>query len=130
MFGNYYPDGESTLPHHRDQYNADVISLSFGATRLFNFKSDQTKRVVKPSFYLSNGDMIMFDQHMNGNYTHGIPAQKQIKDIRINLTCFVKFLSCNPFTANFESINVPAINIPQESDEELANRLQLLELSN
>ncbi len=129
MFGNYYPDGESTLPHHRDQYNSDVISLSFGAKRLFNFKSDETKRVIKPSFYLSSGDIIMFDQHTNERCTHGIPAQKQIKDIRINVTCFVKFLSGDPFTSNFESVKIPAINIPQENDEDLANRLQILELS-
>lgn len=61
MFGNYYPNGEATLPHHQDKYNSDVISLSFGAKRLFHFKDGFGEKVVKPTFYLSNDDMIIFD---------------------------------------------------------------------
>lgn len=111
MFGNYYPDGEATLPYHKDQYNADVVSLSFGSKRLFNFKTAFNGTVVKPSFYLSHGDVIMFDQYMNERYHHGIPLQSQIKEPRINVTCFVRFAKGDPFI-----VQKPSVESDSESE--------------
>lgn len=140
MFGNYYPDGNATLPHHQDQYNADIVSLSFGAKRLFHFKTGFSGKVVKPSFYLSHGDMIIFDEYMNENYYHGIPLQKQIIEPRINVTCFVKFTYLegnNPYTTTINYNNIPTLDTTtinefskeEDNDEALARRLQLLEFS-
>ncbi len=101
VFGNHYRSGEDYLPYHRDQYDANgvklhVISLSFGATRSFSFKgsnlgSDDQK------YDLEEGDVIIFDPHMNENYTHGISKQTSIKDARINLTCFAIFKDKLPY---------------------------------
>lgn len=117
MFGNYYPDGEASLPHHSDQYGADVVSLSFGATRLFSFKSCSDNKVQKPSMYLANGDMLIFDQEMNSKYKHGIGVQKQIKNPRFNITCFVRFNgtqglkipSSRAYLEDYPEINFPKV---------------------
>ena len=111
MFGNYYPDGNATLPHHQDKYNTEVISLSFGARRLFHFKDGFNGKVVKPTFYMSNGDMIIFDEFMNQNYWHGIPQQKQVSEPRINITCFAKFTG-NPFATALDRSQIPTLEIP------------------
>lgn len=93
VFGNYYRNGNDYLPDHHDNYSTDeiqmhVVSISFGATRRFNFKSGG--RVAK-GFKLSGGDVIIFDPYMNKNYTHGIAKTPSLKEGRINLTCFVSF---------------------------------------
>lgn len=84
-FGNYYRTGKDWLPYHRDQYDDfHVISVSFGATRKFNFQASR-------AYDLSEGDVIVFDPYMNKHYTHGIPKQESVKGARINLTFFVHF---------------------------------------
>ncbi len=132
MFGNYYPDGNATLPYHQDQYSSDVISLSFGSKRLFNFKTGWNGTVVKPSFHLCNGDMIIFDEYMNKNYYHGIPLQKQIMEPRINITCFVKFSAykneINPFTVDIDLTEIPALSIDSTDDEKLSEEIGTLSL--
>lgn len=118
IFGNKYRNGEDYLPDHRDDYEIPsvkindnditpngkiglhVVSLSFGATRLFRFK--QNNQVVTPKFYLSDGDMIIFSPNQNKNYTHGIPKQKQITEERINLTCFCLFTGSDPYTEKYD----------------------------
>lgn len=89
-FGNNYRTGKDWLPYHRDQYgDLHVVSISFGATRTFNFQGSK-------SYDLAEGDIIVFDPYMNKHYTHGIPKQESVKDARINLTFFVRF-SENPY---------------------------------
>lgn len=83
VFANYYRNGDDYLPQHSDNYECDVISLSFGATRLFKFSTGE-------KYYLKSGDIICFDEQQNKISKHGIPKQSQIKDGRINLTIFCK----------------------------------------
>ncbi len=112
IFGNYYPDGNAVLPYHQDKYGTDVVSLSFGATRKFNFTSDWKGGVVK-SFSLKHSDMIIFDKESNNTYYHGIPKQSVITEPRINLTCFVTFSGNSPFSATFAKI--PDMNFEETS---------------
>lgn len=50
---------------------------------------------------------------MNHNYWHGIPQQKQIREPRINITCFAKFTG-NPFTAELDRDRIPDLTIPRD----------------
>lgn len=116
-FANYYRNGEDYLPHHRDQYEGGhVISLSFGATRMFSFKGGEQ---IKLS--LESGDIVVFDPHMNEKYTHGIPRQLQVKEPRINITCFVNFTRGNPYAGKVTRRTVA------HNDEEFARSLQAVE---
>ena len=116
-FANHYRSGEDYLPHHRDQYgDSHVISLSFGATRLFSFTG---KDQIKMS--LESGDIVIFDPYMNANYTHGIPRQLTVKEPRINITCFVKFTRGSPYRGKMERKRT---QLELEADETLAFLLQ------
>lgn len=88
IFCNYYRNGEDYLPYHQDNYNCDIISLSFGSSRDFYFKNIQTKE--RTHFKLENGDFIYFPEEINKIYQHGIPLRKKIKDYRINITMFIE----------------------------------------
>lgn len=93
VFGNFYRNGNDYLPQHRDNYDVQgvelhVVSISFGASRHFDFKSGT--KLIK-SYQLEAGDVIVFDPHMNKKYTHGISKSTTLKEGRINLTCFVLF---------------------------------------
>jgi hypothetical protein len=106
IFGNRYRNGNDYLPDHRDAYGDDVhvVSLSFGATRLFRFSKGG---VVTPKFYLENSDMIIFSPQQNITHTHGIPKQAQIKEERINLTLFCRFEG-NPYSSAFDRTKIPS----------------------
>jgi hypothetical protein len=104
VFGNYYRNGNDYLPHHRDQYDDHhVVSVSFGASRHFAFKSGASRSdkasntgsdegdIKNLAYDLASGDIIVFDPHMNKYYTHGIGKKISVKEGRINLTIFVTF---------------------------------------
>ena len=141
VFENRYRNGNDWLPDHSDQYGEDthVVSLSFGATRLFRFSQGT---VVEPKFYLKEGDMIIFSPQQNVDYKHGIPKQAQTKEERINMTIFCRFPGMieenrgqgprgNPYTAVFKRDCIPPLLAPvttnTETDEELARALQAAE---
>lgn len=112
IFGNKYRNGQDYLPDHRDQYNYDgkqlhVVSLSFGATRLFRFSNNG---VLQPKYYLHDGDIILFSPTQNKNTKHGIPKQPQITEPRINLTCFCTFELGDPYVAPVDQNNIPQFN--------------------
>lgn len=128
VFGNRYRNGNDWLPDHSDQYGEDthVVSLSFGATRLFRFSQGT---VVEPKFYLKEGDMIIFSPQQNVDYKHGIPKQAQVEEERINMTIFCRFVG-DPYTAPFKRECIPPLLAPpvkEETDEELARALQAAE---
>jgi len=106
VFGNYYRNGNDHLPHHRDNYTSKdgtklhVISISFGATRIFEFKSDNVTAFRQP---LNSGDILFFDPFMNENYTHGINKLAHVEG-RINLTCFVSYPKLLPYGMKPEGI--------------------------
>jgi len=112
IFGNRYRDGNDYLPDHSDQYgDHHVVSLSFGATRLFRFKKGT---VVEPKFNLTAGDLIIFSPKQNVDYKHGIPKQAQIKDERINLTMFCTF-NKDPYNTLFKRSAIPKLQTKNAS---------------
>ena len=94
IFGNYYPTGKSNaiISKNKHKYDdMDVVSLSFGESRLFYFK----KNIQEPTRFinLSHGDILIFDKYMNNNYIHGITKESFIKNISFNIICFVTFFT-------------------------------------
>lgn len=124
IFGNRYRNGNDYLPDHRDAYGDDVhvVSLSFGATRLFRFSKGG---VVTPKFYLENGDIIIFSPQQNVTHTHGIPKQKQITDERINLTLFCQFQG-DPYTCAFDRTKIPTFEHYLHADQNVRRDTPLL----
>src|SRR5579885_951750 len=93
-FANYYPDGEATLPAHRDQYEKWVFGLSFGETRTFDFVPNSVKANVKRntgiiSITMNSGDVVLFSPKVNDDYKHRILSEPRRKGPRINLTYFL-----------------------------------------
>ena len=110
IWGNNYRSGKDWLPPHHDTYHdagkpLHVVSLSFGAIRLFQFKSNSFFK----EFELESGDVFIFGHELNSIAKHSIPKQTLIKEARINLTCFVLF-DQDPFlqTPKLDNIESPS----------------------
>ena len=86
---NFYKDGTQSIGSHSDNEselgNNGVVSISYGSNRKFRIRDKNTKKIVK-DIELKNGDLV----HMGGNFqkefTHEIPVQKKIKDLRYSFT--------------------------------------------
>lgn len=87
-FLNLYEHKDHWLPFHKDSYNCDIYSLSFGATRKFLFQNTTSKETVE--YILSGGDMIYFPEEVNKNWKHGIMKDKNDVGPRVNITIFVR----------------------------------------
>lgn len=86
---NLYPTGDEGMGWHTDNENellknGSIASLSFGATRRFDFKHKKTKE--KRSFQLKNGDLLVMKGETQKHWLHSIPKTKKVKTPRINLT--------------------------------------------
>jgi alkylated DNA repair dioxygenase AlkB len=86
---NKYMDGNDYIGAHSDDETGldcvGVISISYGAERIFRIREKKTKQHVCDE--LTSHCSIL---HMGGNfqklYTHEIPIQKKIKEPRISFT--------------------------------------------
>lgn len=101
---NIYNNGEDYISAHSDDKGVDpehgVVTVSFGAMRKLVIKTKATKKrkhsddediEPKPAVKVCEVDMTSGDLlHMTGNfqdeYTHEIPKQKKVKDMRISFT--------------------------------------------
>jgi alkylated DNA repair dioxygenase AlkB len=87
--GNLYRNGQDSNGWHADNerelgVNPVIGSVSFGATRVFQLKHNQTKE--KMSFNLSHGSLLIMGGAMQHNWKHQIPKTKRNIGPRINLT--------------------------------------------
>lgn len=82
---NLYETGSDYCPYHRDNYNCNVATLSFGGTREFRIK-DSNGRETK--FTLENGDLFVFDQEFNNEYQHSIVKTTKQCQPRVSLVFF------------------------------------------
>ena len=98
-----YEDGDSTIPHHSDTVptlDDIVLSVSFGAPRLINFREYQynvkkhtntsdtktpSKWVKEYNYIMEDGDAILFDGHSQMKTTHSVPPIEKAGR-RISLT--------------------------------------------
>jgi alkylated DNA repair dioxygenase AlkB len=65
--------------------NPSIASVSFGATRRFDFKH-KTEANTKFSIHLESGSLLLMQGDMQHHWLHQIPTQKRIQEPRINLT--------------------------------------------
>lgn len=87
---NFYRDGCDKMGWHADDEkelgpNPSIASVSFGATRRFDFKH-KTEANNKFSIHLESGSLLLMQGDMQHHWLHQLPAQKRIHEPRINLT--------------------------------------------
>jgi alkylated DNA repair dioxygenase AlkB len=87
---NFYRDGHDKMGWHSDDEkelgpNPNIASVSFGATRRFDFKH-KTDPNNKFSLELHSGSVLLMQGDMQHHWLHQLPAQKRILTPRINLT--------------------------------------------
>lgn len=87
---NYYRNGSDKMGWHSDDEkelgpNPNIASVSFGATRRFDFKH-KTEANNKFSIHLESGSLLLMQGDMQHHWLHQLPAQKRINEPRINLT--------------------------------------------
>ena len=87
---NFYRDGHDKMGWHSDDEkelgpSPNIASVSFGAARRFDFKH-KTDTNNKFSVELRSGSVLLMKGDMQHHWLHQLPAQKRIKEPRINLT--------------------------------------------
>lgn len=85
---NYYPDGLAGMGWHTDNErdlvpNSAIASVSFGATRRFDLRHRDGKRL---SVNLDDGSVLIMAGELQRYWKHQVPVERKIKEPRINLT--------------------------------------------
>lgn len=86
---NFYRNGLDSNGWHADNEkelgpNPTIASISFGASRTFKLRSNQTKQVKKIT--LSSGSLLYMGKSIQHQYQHCIPKEPKIDQPRINIT--------------------------------------------
>jgi alkylated DNA repair dioxygenase AlkB len=86
---NYYANGAENIGDHSDDekglHNGMVVALSLGAERKFRIRDKKTKKTVKEILTKDSTYLIM-NGDFQKEFTHGIPAEKDITDWRCSFT--------------------------------------------
>ena len=85
---NYYRDGNDSMSYHSDDekelgINPVIASISFGDSRIFGFKHQQTKQTIK--IELEDNSFVLMAGDTQTHWQHQISKSKN-KQGRINLT--------------------------------------------
>ncbi|CAD6900175.1 unnamed protein product [Tilletia controversa] len=98
VFVNLYEDGTRYIGKHRDnKENLCIASLSLGAERRWIMERVRRKGVAaggegggaiptRKEWTLANGSLLVMQGDTQQLYTHEIPKETKIKDMRISLT--------------------------------------------
>ena len=86
---NLYHSGMEGMGWHSDDekelgINPDIISLSFGADRIFRFQHNKTKECI--DILLAHGSILHMHGECQHHWKHALPKSRKIVDARINLT--------------------------------------------
>ena len=84
---DYYADNTVGIPYHYDEVSSDqdlIVSVSFGATRLFQNRADLTGRVS--NYILEDGDVMIFDGVSQRLSQHCVPPMANQSGELVNLT--------------------------------------------
>jgi len=93
---NYYRNGNDSMGWHSDDEkelskNPTIASVSFGATRNFQFKHKSVKK-SNQNFLLNNGSLLIMKGGTQHNWVHQVPKTKTLIGERINLTFRAVFI--------------------------------------
>ena len=87
---NWYRDGEDYINWHTDAEkslgkNPTIGSVNFGAMRTFQLRrmDDNTEKLELP---LKHGTFLLMSGETQHFWQHGVPKEKKVKQLRINLT--------------------------------------------
>lgn len=86
---NLYSNGEQGMGWHQDNEaelgeNPIIASLSFGATRRFDFRHKESREKV--SVMLEHGSLLLMKGGTQENWQHQLPKTKKVLTPRVNLT--------------------------------------------
>ena len=86
---NLYRNGLDSNGWHADDekelgQDPIIASLSFGSTRKFKIRNNQTKEIH--TIPLKNGDLVIMGPGFQREFKHCIPKEPKITEARINLT--------------------------------------------
>jgi len=86
---NYYRDGNDSNGWHADNEpelgnDPVVASLSFGVSRRFYLKSNETNETLK--LMLEHGDLLFMGKGIQTEWKHCVPKSPKVLEGRINLT--------------------------------------------
>lgn len=92
---NRYEDGTETIGAHSDDEKnlgkgSAVVGISLGAERIMRFRGKKSVLEVDGKKYLDmnmpHGCVFIMKGDFQKEFTHEIPAQKKVSDVRISLT--------------------------------------------
>lgn len=86
---NKYKNGKDYISAHSDDEsdldNSGVISISYGTPRILRIRDKKTKAIVYNE-ELESGTIIQMGGDFQKIYTHEIPKQTKIKEVRFSFT--------------------------------------------
>jgi alkylated DNA repair dioxygenase AlkB len=86
---NWYTDGNEYIGYHSDDEsklvsNSDIYSITFGATRDFYLKNNETG--VVHTYPLNHNNVLIMKSPCQQYYKHSVPKRLKCKESRINIT--------------------------------------------
>jgi alkylated DNA repair dioxygenase AlkB len=87
---NLYRTGKDSMGWHSDDekelgLNPLIVSVSFGATRIFKLQHNNNKS-LRHSLELTDGSLLVMQGQTQHFWKHAIPKTSKITEPRINLT--------------------------------------------
>lgn len=86
---NKYNSGEDYIGKHSDDEegidSVGVISLSYGAERKFRIRDKKTNKIVQ-DIMTKNNHLIQMAGEFQKEFTHEIPVEKKVKEVRYSFT--------------------------------------------
>ena len=88
---NYYRDGKDSVSWHSDDepelgLKPIIVSVSFGAERIFQLRHKIRKDLPKYCIALRNGSVLLMGDTLQSNWIHQLPKVRGLSEPRINLT--------------------------------------------
>lgn len=88
---NYYRNGQESMGWHQDNEpelgkHPVIASVSFGATRRFQFRHKSRKDLATITIELESGSLLLMQGTTQEYWKHQVPKTTQPIDARINLT--------------------------------------------
>ena len=86
---NYYPDGNSTMGYHSDNWKeletgTGVVIVSLGASRTIAYRSKKDA-AIEYKYLLNGGDLLYMNNNVQQGLMHSIPQEIQLEG-RISMT--------------------------------------------
>lgn len=83
-----YRDGNDLINYHADAEgrNSHIASISLGATRKFRFRLMGQTGGFEEEYELQSGALVIMHPSCQRKYLHSVPAEKKVKEPRINIT--------------------------------------------